>query len=291
MPSTTPNAFDQVFNQQFIVVHGNKRRAAQSGYPMNQMVEGVSDDVADIVRSVYGDSTSEHGHGNPGFCMSIQVGDFYRYMDGSAGCTVQYCHMNKFPYTSLNGQWPGGDVNGCDYSAGAVGTVPFDSTPYNYRRFPCPFDISAVLIPEGATSTKGLTSVNLLHKGASPEVWDENDIQISKPVTLTAEYGTSYTKKLVLAIIMKSTCNCDQDKKYRPVWAVDISTYIPPVRKYIWRRFGSLAQEQALAKKNGYTISDDWKKLCDGKWHLVRPFYYNKNGKWTSVESERPKGT
>lgn len=46
---------------------------------------------------------------------------------------------------------------------------------------------------------------------------------------------------------------------------------------YLWRKFGKNQTEDP----QGWAYD---KSLCDGKWHLVRPFNVYRNGKWNNVE-------
>lgn len=277
MKSTNPNAFDQTFEENFIVIHGNKRRAAQGGYPTDQMVEGTDTEAQAIIQKYYGNITSGHPYGNPGFCMGLSIGDFARSIDGYVTLTVKKAWARKFPFNDYNGAWPGDRHR----NLGSVGTTGYDATSYYFARFPCPFYVNIALF----TNSKKLFEQRLFEKASSPDYWTDSQVGMTTPKTFTGEYSLQKDEPLICSILMYSTCSCNQGGTVRPVWSTDISTYIPPVRRYIWRRFGTVAEEQAIANTNGYNLTDTWKQLCDGKWHLVRPFYVvNSNGKWIDVE-------
>ena len=91
---------------------------------------------------------------------------------------------------------------------------------------------------------------------------------------------------VTLVIYNNSQCSCDQTNKNRPVFAADITQYIPDKKGYVWRRFGSSATEDPEGSAIAERMGKEESELLDGEWHLVRPFFYKSGSEWVDVEKD-----
>lgn len=270
---------NDTYEIQNLVIHGNIGRAKQLFYP--NPVGKVPRDLIDYLEDVYpGINESQHYGGNPAFCMHLKLTDFFANHDGSIGFTVKVASLRSFPYggqSNPNGQWgiagPDTRFEGVTISPYNEPNIGYNSAP-PYIGFGCPFNVNAALF----SGKRKLTESTLFSKPTLPDRWEDGYAKLDNPIVLSGKRRPS-EDKVVLAILMYSTCSCNQGQTTRPVFAADISEYIPKVDPYVWRRFGTSKSNDP----DGYNINKD---LLDGNWHLVRPFYYKSGNKWRNVEEE-----
>lgn len=217
-----------------LVIHGPKQQAISQGYTQ-----------------AHGGSYTSH-NGNPAFCMHLKVSDFYRNADKSVGFTIYIASLRDLRPQSRFFDYPFtvyasvlvGDVN--DYG-GNFADMLANSTPYS--------------------------KVELFNKpwygdnysDSQRHHWSDGHYKLAAPVELSAP--NSQDKKTYIVISILSICNCAQKGIDTPVYIDDISEYIPPPQDgYVWRKFGTNAQEDPA----GNTINP---QKLDGNWHLVKPLY------------------
>lgn len=289
------NSTDKEFVIENLVIHGNVTRARQLNM-FNNPVGGVptSGQLWEDIKSAYpsmpsGVDSNAHSTGIPAICIKLVLNDFFRTFDGTVGCTIQQCYLRPVPgnsYYSYN-----------NYHALYAPCPPADpnapSSNYNsYTQYclymPRQFTIGTKFIVNGKSQgSQTLFTFNgkkMYDRGYIGE-WGDNPPggSISQPIKLTGT-GVNRDDRVIISLWNLSLCACPINGNTVPVFATDISEYIPDAPGYVWRRFGTLSQEQALASKHGYELPDTMKELCDQKWHLIRPFYYIDSGRWRSVE-------
>lgn len=282
MAQSDPNL--QKFDIDELVIHGNATRAKQHGY--TNPVVGIDPDVIPILQAAYpGIEYSQHFYGNPAFCMKLTLSDFFRSPEGQIGFTVEHAYLRRFPMSDRQ------QGMGWDYSQGAV-APPEANVGYNsaspYCKFNCPFHVNVALF-SGSTKLNEITIIDKPDSGIGQ--WPERYAACQEPYKITGKWDVNSEERVILAVLMYSICSCNQGSITRPVFATDITAYIPQVDPYVWRRFGTLAQEKALAQEKGYELPEEMEKLCDQKWHLIRPFYYVDNvgrKRWENVEAADP---
>jgi len=270
-----------------LVIHGNETRAKQAGYtnPIDWRRKNDPenyDKVVSLLSQIYpGLNRSQHFYGNPAFCMFLNMDSFYRTQDGQIGLTIRKSGLCAFPYDpSVPSEWSHGPVS-----------PPEDPEGYNtaplYGSFPCPFEVSIALCTKSGSTYKKLKEVTLFEKDANPGRWSYNYAHSASPTTISGVWkNVSEDDRVVIAIIMESTCSCNQGGTVRPVWGIDITAYIPPIDPYVWRRFGKNATEDP----DGQRIQNSMGKtnMLDGKWHLVRPIYVRRSNGWISADELKP---
>lgn len=288
----------QDFKIDELVIHGNVARAKQAGYitPISGIDSSVN--LANLQAVYPGVVTSDHFYGNPAFCMSLHITDFFRTKDGQIGFTVKKASLCEFP--KFASQKSALDASGgWDYRCGSVatdGSANIDGTivtwtgegAYGYNtanlwaRFPLPFEVWVAML-QGST----LLMEQPLFEYGGANWWDEGAASATEPLLISGTYPANPDDPITLVVLMQSTCSCNQANAPRPVFATDITTYFPDPDSYIWRRFGTSQSDDP----QGYAI--DSTKL-DGKWHLTRPFYFVESSgstrKWTNVEENNPEG-
>ena len=283
-----------------LVIHGNRRRALQFGYTNPKDMTTIDPDEIAILKRYLGDAFMDgggHYFGNPAFCMHLKISDFFRQADGTIGCTIQEAWLDKFPYK------PWSEIDGYGYKT--AGTypgynpplgpwdLPYEHHPWDTQsRYPIwtlKFTISAgIYAGSKMLSNSVLFTRNDYAHGGSNSTWPNGCANpnnyptmgghMSKPVRLAGRV-TNADDPIILVIYNRSNCYCGQANKNRPVFATDISPYIPKIKPYVWRRFGTSAAEKAIAEAQ---FGD--RSKADGNWHLVRPFFVRGNQGWHSVE-------
>lgn len=289
-----------------LVIHGNVARAHQMGY--TQAVRGPRDsDTIEVLKKVYPESadlvgTGGHPYGNPACCMYLKITDFFRNADGDIGFTVSketkllaFSVLSTISggYNSWYGNGQGrqsanmsvvsagsATIDGQTISWSAEGNHGFNSSQL-WRGFSCNIAGIYVGLIQGTTI---LTSRRILaydnsvyrHAWSDYSVADYND---GKDIVIKGNYTTNLDDPVTLIVYVKTQCSCNQDNVNLPVFAENITTYFPDPECYVWRKFGTSKSNDP----QGYAIDPD---KCDGKWHLVRPFYYKKGTKWRRVEEE-----
>lgn len=268
-----------------LVIHGNATRAKQFGYtnPYPDISKGeqaIPDEIVDYVAAVYGEGVrvSSHAYGNPGFCMHLTLSNFVRNTTG-VSVDVENAYLLQFPYTD----YPG---NSWNYSPSPSVLSPpeprvgYNLSPAAYRRFPCPFTVYLQFldVKSNGTVSKLGNPINLFSKD-STAYWTEGQFGVQGK-TIGGPWKVDRDDMVIVTVIMNASCSCNQTGVDLPVFAANITQYIPPVSPYIWRKFGT----NKTNDPDGYAINPD--KL-DGKWHLVRPFYFQgKDKKWHDVEED-----
>ena len=309
-----------------LLIHGNAARCWQNGWGVSnyglsgyswkdfpvcgiQDPEGPNGTVMRLLKNAYHEASGiedispngGHSGGNPGIVMYLKIKDFKRDLGGTLSCKIDRAYIRSNPgplglygrrgYSSS--QWPMygsgtperehkpkwffGTTSEWNSVCDKLSRTRHNCSPSGitlWPNFPCNFDIMYDFIVDGHILKSGtLIKRRDKQKQWSEPLCDTRNVMISAyPVSFTSE------SRIIFAIRNDSDCHCDQTNKSMPIFAVDITNKFKK-QPYVWRRFGSSKTEDP----QGYDISPT---LCDGKWHLVEPFYYIKGGKWKSVEKE-----
>lgn len=270
--------------------------------------------LEDVSVIIPGETVSPHGHGIPGFTMWLRIEDFWRSPSNQVGCTITKAALQAFPMGPVwasGGVYPSSMVrtgNFLDQDGRVIpnyGPVPAADRvpPASYlddisdiaMTFSHKFEISAWLVSgetwQDTSGSDGKCVATLINKNtndwywAGPKDYDNRPEtssllrhEMPKPIHMSVQLK-SKNDPVLLVIMNKSQCSCDQTGNMRPVFAKNIEEYFPPVDPYIWRRFGNNKTEDPV----GHQINP---AKLDGKWHLVRPLYRTDGSPitWHNVE-------
>lgn len=255
------NESSEIYEFNWLVIHGSEDQARLQGYefcPENPDHEPLRG---------WGETSHD---GNPAFCMRLKLSDFLRNPDNSIGLTIEDAALRKLRRWNEASQSWGSPFFGYQFTVYA--SIIVDDVA-NYRDYQDMFSRSAHY---GETT--------LFTKPASDSRWEDKVYHISAPTEIAIPDPGANRAYLIVSIY--SECTCAQKFTNTLVYVDDLERYIPPPKGgYIWRRFGSNAQEDP----QGNAINPD--KL-DGDWHLVKPIYMAEGSggisSWINVDGGVP---